>query len=165
MVWLKTALRIADVYREAFPKTPLMVVTGPIEHLEWKDPDVERFCEAFADRKIILFCHNLRGHEEWKTKSPIPDIYGKLSGRTKTALGCDNPTWKKNKKKGSGNEFYGDIRTIVKYAVGGVEGLPESGISYLLLYAEDIAACDPKGPHYVREYEEAVRWLLPRLKS
>jgi len=162
-LWLATMLRITEFYRAAFPDTPLMVVTGPIES-KWDDPDMERFCAAFAERNVVLYCHNLRGTDVWK-KRCIPEIYSKLASLTKTALGCDNPTWKQNQEGGSGNDFYGDIWKIARYGIGGVEGIPPSGISYMIFYTPDITAATPGSSSYVKEYEDVMKWLVSQLKK
>ncbi len=161
--WFETLEKIMDIYKKAFKITPLALGVAPFV----KDPDDEdrqynhfAIAKLAAEKGFYLFYHNLRGTDHW-LKSPYPRFFASLGSKTKIALGLDNPSSLNEKLR----KTYGDPLTTVQYAFGGLKDLPMINTRYIVLYEPDVEAATPDSKRHKKEYEDAMRWVLERLKK
>lgn len=160
--WTATIKQIVAMYDAAFAKTPTCVILSPY-HKARAAPNwagVEDVAQYAAAKGVYLYNHSLAGTDEYVRDNPFPAIFSRVRGQTKTALGPDNPMRASNPRN---DERYGAIRPAVEHAIGGVRGLPATGISYLIFYVDDISAANPRSRAHQRAFEDALRWGLDRL--
>lgn len=161
--WSGALIKIMDLYKKAFRKTPLALGVAPFV----KDPDDEdrqynhfTMAQLAAKKGLYLYYHNLRGTDHW-LKSPYPRFFASLGAKTKIALGLDNPS--------SANENlrqrYGEPSTTMRYAFGGLKDSPIINTCYIVFYERDVEAATPGSKRYKKEYEDAMRWAWEQLKK
>ena len=177
--WMDTILTVTRFYEEGFETTPLrMTITHftncravsqalckSVENDNDNDddstPQISILAKEAASRGITIHYHNLMGTDRFLER-PWLRLYEEIHAqypRTKTSLGTDNLT--------NNIARYGRIRDVVRYAFGGdIPGkgvYPESHISYLSLYADDIARSTPGSLTYDTEFAKAMRYTVDRL--
>lgn len=162
--WVATIKKIIDLHDEAFVKTPLAVVMSPFHkyNVESGGERLKEIAVYAADRGIYLYNHALTGNNKFVDLNPFPAIFKSVHRKTKTAFGPDNPLSGTRKRK---SQKYGNIGDAVENAFGGIRGIPETYISYLLFYVDDLLASDPKNPEYRMEYEKAMQYAIKKLIS
>jgi hypothetical protein len=161
-LWVDTMKKMIEMYRAAFKKTPLAIVVSPFHKINDQNggSHLEEISRYAAGKGIYLYNHALTGNDKFTDQNPFPALFHSVSGRTKTAFGPDNPL---SGRRNADFRKYGRIGDAVENAFGGIRGLPETHISYLLFYVDDVSASDPKSKLYNADYEKAMRYAAGRL--
>lgn len=176
--WMNAIRTVTRFYTEAFKTTPLRMTIAhftncmavsrtlckSVENDNDDDsaPQVSVLAKEAAARGIIIHNHNLTGTDRFLAR-PWLRLYEEIhkqNPHAKTSFGTDNPTANKV-------ERYGRIGDIARYAFGGAipgKGVyPETHISYMSLYADDIARSTPGSSVYDPEFADAMRYVVDRL--
>ncbi|MCS6860104.1 MAG: beta-galactosidase [Abditibacteriales bacterium] len=160
-VWTETVIKILDLHRAAFSRTPIAVALSPFQREgDGSNAWVEKIARYAASKGIIVYHHGLMANERFVNK-PYAKLFHELSRHTKTALGLDGPSVPKNKPK---RRNFGAIGDIVRYAVGGTPEVPRTHISYMTFYVDDVTASNPNSPRARPDYVDAFKWLHGQLR-
>lgn len=160
-VWTNTVIKILDLHRAAFQRTPIAVALSAFQREgDGSDEWVEKIARYAASKGIILYHHGLRANERF-TDKPFAGLFSELGKQTKTALGLDGPSVPKNKPK---RRDFGAIDDIVRYAIGGTADVPRTHISYMTFYVDDVTASNPHSPRARSEYVDAFKRLHNQLR-
>lgn len=164
-VWYEAIDKIQQLYQQAFHKTPLALGMGPfIGKNTIEDPKYNHWsiAQLAARRGFILYYHNLKGTSDWYSPVPVPpgaswntypEFFASFGSRVKIALGRDNPS----SGRAQALEKYGDPVRAVKYAFGGIDGIPVINTYYIVFYEKDVAAGTTGDTNFQQRYKEAMQ--------
>ncbi|TSC68418.1 MAG: Peptidase S8 and S53 subtilisin kexin sedolisin, partial [Parcubacteria group bacterium Gr01-1014_66] len=181
--WIDTIRTVQGFYREQFKTTSLRMVITYFTHCKLVSeefcksitgdneddsvPQVSMLAKEAASQGIIVHYHDLTGTDVFLNR-PWLQLYQDIHAQypaARTSFGTDDPVV----KDGVPVKKYGNIGDIVRYAFGGnipyKGNYPESHISYLSLYADDMARSTPGSSTYDSKFADAMQYAIDRLKK
>jgi len=169
-LWVDTVKKTMDLYKESFVKTPVCATLAPFHKIgDGSEPEVYKLGQHAGGKGIYLFNHSLNSTSKWFSKDNIyPKLFNEVRSQTKIAIGPDDPVISKLGRGGAGEgrvRDQGEIDEVLDLAFGGIRGMPETSVDYLVFYPEDIAAITPGNVDYNAQAESTVQEAIRRLKD
>ncbi|GEM_PF-1738128 len=173
--WSDYTRRTIEIYQKHFLRTPLVIKSSGV--LIGKSRTNPYQSEAAAlhtelgKRGVALIHFGLEAEKE-----PMLKVYKNIEGFipyarqgiTRLGLGDDWPLWvpESRRKKGPTQGYDEDnLKKILDYAFGGIDGLPETPTTILFCQEPEILASYPDAPDYRPQVAEVLKKARERLKE
>lgn len=166
---------IVALYKQEFPNKELVVhptsmllrdPQPPAPHTPFYRDVISQMATEFAQEDgVTIFGNGLDQDEATYIATDLPTLFGNLSslalnGNHQQGVGDDWPLFG---SAGPSPRTATDFDNMMKYAIGGVDSIPPSKISFIKFLEPELQACFPGHPNFNQAVYDSTRWMLDRL--
>ena len=178
VIWKDFCLRVVELYQKTFPKIPLLVKSSPALIKDRRHKNYSREADEIliqlAQHKVSVITLGLDPDIKALMRQNVLGRLVQLSsyalnGQMRVGIGDDWPLWVPKERRGKKFLSLRDESGLgqeLRYAFGGVEGLPRSNISILYVLEPEIEASHPdRGNKQNKEVYKLLETARKRLKE
>lgn len=165
---------IVDLYKREFPNKPLVIhptavllrdKNPPVPYTPYYQDVIEELTREFAKQGISIFGIGLDEDQTVYQETIFPQLFGDLSdlafsGNHQQGIGDDWPFFS---SAGPDSRDEADFDRVMKFAIGGVGGIPRSNISFIKFLEPELTATFPGKPEFNQKVYDSTQWMLSRL--
>lgn len=179
IIWKEFCLRVVELYQKTFPNIPLIIKSSPAlikdrKHKNYSKEADEILIQLARQRVSVISLGLAPDIRELSRRNVLGRLaqlssYA-LNGQIRVGIGDDWPLWapeeRRKRPKFMSLRDESGLERELRYAFGGVEGLPRSNISILYVLEPEIDASHPeRGSGQNKKVYQLLEAARKRLKE